>query len=91
MVHEALPLPLVATVQLSALGGTGCWSHHRHVHYILFTANAVEWRHLRELVGQFCMEEYCGRAVDTSEDACSGREVWTERVVVIFLVIVLLL
>ena len=91
MVHEALPLPLVATVQLSALGWTGRWSRHWSVRYILFTANAAEWRHRSQLVGQFCMEEYGGRAVDTSEDARSGREVWTERVVVIFLIIVLLL
>jgi len=84
MVHEALPLPLVATIQLSALGWTGRWSHYRSVRDILFTANAAEWRCQRELVGQFCMKEYGGRAVDSSQDTCSGRKIWTEHVVVIF-------
>ena len=84
MVHEALPFPLVATVQLSPLGGTGRWSHHWHVRHILFTANAVDGRHRRQLVGQFCMGEYGGRAVDSSEDARSGRKIWTEHVVLIF-------
>ena len=83
MADETLPLPLVAAVQLSALGGTGRWSHHRHVRHILFTANAVEWRHQRGLVGELCMEEYGGRAVDSSQDARSGRTIWTEHVVVI--------
>ena len=83
MADETLPLPLVAAVQLSALGGTGRWSHHRHVRHILFTANAVEWRHQRGLVGKLCMEEYGGRAVDSSQDARSGRTIWTEHVVVI--------
>jgi len=82
MVHEALPFPLVAAVQLSAHGGTGRWGHHRSVRYILFTANAAEWRNLRELVGKFCMEEYGGRAADSSQDARSGRNIWTEHVVV---------
>jgi len=84
MVHEALPLPLVAAVQLFALGGTGGWSRHWHVRHILFTAHAVEGRHRRQLVGQFCMEEYGGCAVDSYEDARSGRKIWTEHVVLIF-------
>ena len=83
MVHEALPLPLVATIQLSALGGTGRWSHHRHVHHILCAANAVEWWRQPQLVGKFCMAEYGGRADGSSKDARSGRKFWTEHVVVI--------
>ena len=87
MVREALPFPLVATVQLSALGGAGRWSHHWHVRHILFTENAVKGRYQRKLVGQFCMREYGGRAVDSYEDARSGRKIWTEHVVVIFLIL----
>ena len=30
------------------------------------------------------MKEYGGRAVDSSQDTCSGRKIWTEHVVVIF-------
>ena len=87
MVHEALPLPLVAAVQLSALGGTGRWSHHRSVRFILFTANVAEWTHQSQLVGKLCMEEYGGRAIYTSEVARSRRKIWTEHVVLIFLIL----
>jgi len=72
VVHEALPLSLVAAIQLPSRSGTGRWGYHRHVCHILFPANAVEWRHQRQLVGQLCMEEYGGRAVGSSQDPCSG-------------------
>ena len=84
MVHEALPLPLVVAVQLYAVGWTGGWCHHRHVCYILFTPNEIEWRYQRQLVGQFCMEEHGRCAVNSSQDSRSGRKIWTEHVVVIY-------
>ena len=87
MVYEALPLPLVATVQLSALSGTRCRSHHWHVRYILFAANAVERGHQRQLVGKYCMAEYGGRAVDSSQGTRSGRKIWTKHVVVILFIL----
>ena len=83
VVHEAPPLPLVAAIQLPPRSGTGRWGYHRIVRHILFPAIAVEWWHQRQLVGQFCMAEYGGRAVDPSQDVRSGRKIWTEHVGVI--------
>ena len=40
VVHEAVPLPLVATIQLSSRSGTGCWGHHRPLCDLLFAPNA---------------------------------------------------
>jgi len=68
VVREAVPLPLVATIQLSSLGGAGCWGHHRPFRHILFAANEVGRRCQGELVGEFRMEEYCRRAVGPPKD-----------------------
>ncbi len=43
VVHEALPFPLVATIQLSSLDGTGRRRHHWPHHHIRFPANAERW------------------------------------------------
>jgi len=51
MVHEAPPLPLVATIQLSSLSGTGCRCGHWPIGDILFAADAAERRCRGQLVG----------------------------------------
>ena len=81
--HEAVPLSLVAAIRLHALGGTGRWSDHQPVSNILFAANAAERGCRGQVVGKFRMEEYCGRADDSSQDARSGRNFWTKHVVMI--------
>ena len=83
VVHEAAPFSLVATIRLHAVGGTGRWGDHRSVSDIIFSATAVERRCRGEVVGQLCMEEYCGRADDSTQDARSRRKIWTKHVVMI--------
>jgi hypothetical protein len=67
VVYEALPLPLVDAIQLSYRGGTRCGRHYRRHSHLLYRANAQR-RFQRQLVGQRCMEEYCGREYGAFED-----------------------
>jgi len=80
MVHEALPLPLVGTIQLSSLHGARRGRHHRPHRHILHPANAERW-YRAQLVGQFGVEEHGGRELDSSQDARSGRNIWTKFMV----------
>ena len=68
VVHEALPLPLVDAIQLSHRGGTRCGGHFRR-HYHLHYRATAQRRFQRQLVGQRCVEEYCGREYGAFEDA----------------------
>jgi len=82
MVHEAPPLPLVGTIQLSSLHGARRWRHHRSHRHILHPTNA-ERRYRGELVGQFGVEEHGGRELDSSQDGRSRRNIWTKFMVMI--------
>ena len=82
MVHEALPLPLVGTIQLSSLYGARRWRHHRPHRHILRPAIA-ERRYPAQLVGQFGVAEHGGHELVSSEDGRSGRNIWTKFMVMI--------
>jgi hypothetical protein len=84
VVHEALPFPLVATIQLSSLDGTGRRRHHWPHRHIRFPANAERW-YQRQLVGQFGVAEYGGRADGSSEGSRSGSNIWTKYMVMILI------
>ena len=84
VVHEALPFPLVATIQLSSLDGTGRRRHHWPHRHIRFPANAERW-YQRQLVGQFGVAEYSGRADGSSEGSRSGSNIWTKYMVMILI------
>lgn len=83
VVHEALPLPVVATIQLSSLDGARRWRHRWARRHILFGAMAAR-RCQRQVVGQFGVAEDCGCADASSEATSSGSNVRTKYMVMIF-------
>ena len=84
VVHQALPFPLVATIQLSSLNGIGRRRHHWPHRHILCPAIAERW-YQRQLVGQFGVAEYGGRADGSSEGTRSGSNIWTKYMVMILI------